>query len=339
MQITGKNSPDKIPPKKILIPEMLILLDRRPGTASQAIGLAEEIGLNYQIINLDYGLLAALPNIILSDSLKSLTKESRKKILALDYSPRLVISAGRRSAPIALYLKKLSKNKTKIIQIMNPNLDFRKFDFVILPKHDEVDKKKFPNLITTIGALTRVDEKLLQSESKKFPELQKITKTKVALLVGGSSNKTKFEIASAKKLAKISVDLAKKMNATLLILNSRRTSVELNEALKSSLEGDFQFFDWNEVKENNPYFAILNFVDFFVITGDSVSMISECCSTGKPVYIFDEKKLSSAKHRKFHKELIAQNYAKKLPENSALENFAPKQLRETKRVADLIIPN
>jgi len=331
MKITSKKLQNKI----------LILADKRPGTAAQAIGLAEEIAkkanLRYKIINLDYGFLSSLPNVFLSESLLRLTRNSRKETLELSHLPSLVISAGRRSAPIALHLKKESKNQTKIIQIMNPNLDFKKFDFVILPKHDEVNEERFPNLITTIGALTRVDEKILASESKKFPELEKITKIKIALLVGGSSNKTKFTTESAKKLAKISADLAKKMNATLLILNSRRTGVELNESLKSGLSGDCQFFDWKEVKEKNPYFAILNCADFFVITGDSVSMISECCSTGKPVYIFDEAEISSAKHRIFHQELVEQNYARKLFENFVLENFLPRKLCETKRVAGLIL--
>ncbi|MBU6140969.1 MAG: mitochondrial fission ELM1 family protein [Proteobacteria bacterium] len=316
--------------------EAWILTDKRPGTAAQAIGLAEEIGLKYKIINLDYSAFSSLPNIFLSESLLRLTADSKKKILKSDYLPSHVISAGRRSAPIALYLKKESKSQTKIIQIMNPNLDFKKFDFVILPKHDEVSAEKFPNLITTIGALTRVDEKRLASESEKFPELKKNTKTKIALLVGGSSNKTKFTAESVKKLAKISSDLAKKMDATLLVLNSRRTGKELNEALKSELSGDVQFFDWEEVKEKNPYFAILNCADFFVITGDSVSMISECCSTGKPVYIFDEAEISSEKHRRFHEELVAQNYAKRFLGDSVLENFSPQKLCETARVAKLV---
>ena len=66
-------------------------------------------------------------------------------------------------------------------------------------------------------------------------------------------------------------------------------------------------------------------------------MISEVCSTGKPLYIFDEKNISSMKHKKFHQELISQNYAKKLDKTiSLLENFSAKKLQETKRVAMMI---
>jgi mitochondrial fission protein ELM1 len=318
--------------------EIWILADGRQGTVSQSIGLAEEIGFDYKIINITYNFFVKIPNCFFSDSLLRLSSSSRKKFENLDYLPSLVISAGRRSSPIALFLKKKSENKTKIIQIMNPDLDFSKFDFVILPKHDEADEAKNDNVITTIGALTKVRENVVISEQKKFAaEFDEIKKSKIALLLGGSSNKTNFEKESAIKLAKISSEFTKNMGATLLILNSRRTSDELTNAAKSSLDCDFKFFDWKEVRENNPYLAILGYADFFIITGDSVSMISECCSTGKPVYIFDEKEISSPKHRRFHSSLFEKNYARDLAKTSEkLENFSPEKLRETKRVAALI---
>ncbi len=322
----------------IIKDEIWILADDRPGTVSQSIGLAEEIGFDYKIINLTYSFFANLPNYFLSESLLRLSKESRKKIQQQDYLPNLIISAGRRSAPIALFLKKKSQNQTKVVQIMRPNLALEKFDLVVLPKHDEVDEKKFPNLVNTIGALTKINEKTIEKEKEKFALwFREIDKTKIALLVGGSSNKTNFDVESAIKLAKISSNLAKNMDATLLILNSRRTSTELTQAIKSSLECDFKFFDWQEVRDENPYLAILGYADFFIITGDSVSMISECCSTGKPVYIFDEKEISSIKHRKFHRDLLAKKFVRKLSGKiSELKNFAPKKLQETKRVAAII---
>ena len=36
----------------------------------------------------------------------------------------------------------------------------------------------------------------------------------------------------------------------------------------------------------NPYYAMLRISDFFVVTGDSISILSEVCSTGKPVYVY-----------------------------------------------------
>lgn len=318
--------------------EIWILADNRPGTVSQSIGLAEEIGFEYKVINLSYGFFSFLPNCFLSKSLFRLTKENRKKFQNLNYLPSIVISAGRRSAPISLFLKKKSQGNSKIIQIMNPNLDLAKFDFVILPKHDEVDESKYSNVITTIGALTKVNDKIIASECEKFSSrFQNIHKKKIALLIGGSSNKTTFTAASAAKLAKISSEIANELDATLLILTSRRTGNELTESIKSNLDCDFRFFDWKDSQNENPYLAILGYADFFIITGDSVSMISECCSSGKPVYIFDEKEISSAKHRKFHHNLFAESCARKLPKYSKIEeDFVPKKLQETKRVTSII---
>lgn len=318
--------------------EIWILGDDRPGTVSQSIGLAAEIGFESKLFNLSYSFLAKLPNFILSNSLLRLKCESAKNLKNPNYFPRLIISAGRRSAPIALYLKKKSGGKSKIVQIMRPGMNLKKFDLVVLPKHDGVDEKKFGNLVTTIGALTKVTDKIITAEQEKFsPWFREIKKEKIALLVGGSSKSTQFDEKSAAKLAKHASEIARNMDATLLILNSRRTSPELNEALKSNLSCDYKFFDWAEVKNNNPYLAILGEANYFIITGDSVSMISECCSTGKAVYIFDEKEISAPKHRLFHRELIKENYAKKFSsEIFKLEKFSSKRLQETKRIALII---
>ncbi len=318
--------------------EIWILDDGRPGTISQSIGLAEEIGFDYKIIKLDYSFFILLPNFFLSSSLIRLKNSCAKKLQEQTHFPRLIISAGRRCATIALYLKKKSQNKSKVIQIMNPNLDFKKFDLVVLPKHDGLSEKDFPNLVTSIGALTKINEKIIAQEQKKFaPWFCDIKKNKIALLVGGSSKGGEFELESAIKLAKNSSEIAKNMDATLLILNSRRTGDALTNAIKSNLDCDFKFFDWEEIKNNNPYLAILGEADFFVISGDSVSMISECCSTGKPTYIFDEKNISSKKHRRFHQNLFDENFARIFSSDlSRLEKFSSKRLQETKRIALIV---
>lgn len=321
--------------------EIWILSDDRPGTSSQAIGLAERIGFEYRVINLKYNFLASIPNFLFSKSLLRLNKESKSEILSSDYLPRVVISAGRRSATIGLFIKKISHSKTDLIQIMNPNLNFKKFDLVILPKHDEIDEKKFKNLVTTIGSLTKIDEKIIANEVEKFHSwFANISKKKIALIIGGSSKKTVFDEESAKKLAEISSKISNNMDATLLILTSRRSDEKIIEAIKSNLNCDFKFFDWRIIKEDNPYLAILGYSDFFIVSGDSVSMISECCSTGKPVYIFDSNKISTEKHRRFHENLLSNNFAKKLEDDQeTLENFLPKKLEETKRVASIIRQN
>ena len=110
--------------------------------------------------------------------------------------------------------------------------------------------------------------------------------------------------------------------------------------IKNNLTCDNVFFDYETIKDNNPYLASLGYGDFFIAMGDSVSMISECASTGKPLYIFDEKNISTKKHRRFHQNLFDDNYARKLESGvNILDNFSNKKLQETQRVALLIRDN
>lgn len=318
--------------------EILILGDERIGTISQSIGLARALKLKYKIIDLKYNKLSILPNFIFSESPIRLQKNSKIELDKITNFPKLIISAGRKSSTAALYLKKKSQGKSKVIQIMNPNFNLEKFDLVILPKHDKIDEKKFPNAVTTIGALTMVDEERILEEKEKFSSwFESGKKNKITLMLGGPSKKTKFTKDSAIHLAKICSNITNNMNAKLFILNSRRTGDELTATFQSHLKCDFKLFDWKKLDGENPYLASLAISDYFIVTGDSVSMISECCSTGKPIYIFDEAEISTEKHRRFHKNLFAENYARNLDDNiSNLENFSTKKLQETKKMASLI---
>ena len=223
------------------------------------------------------------------------------------------------------------------MQIMNPNWDFAKFDVVILPSHDK--KNQNHNVIRMIGSLTRIGDELLENEYKKFSDvLEKVSSPKIALLVGGSSKKGKFTNQIAKDLGKLVSEITKQMNGNLLVLNSRRTGEKITEILDQNLSCSKKFFKWKSQDWQNPYFAVLQAADFIIATGDSISMCSEICSLGKPIYIFNSPEICSAKHLKFHQDLFAQGFAKKLDEKTKiLENYSTKKLIETQRIAELIV--
>jgi hypothetical protein len=330
----------KIP---IISNEVWLIEDKRPGTFSQVLALAKEIcdqtGFIQKKIKVDYNFLAKLPNFLIKNSLIHVSSKTKLFLNNIQSLPKLIIGAGRRSATISLWLKNKFGEEVKNLQIMNPNLNFNKFDFVILPEHDKFSQKNSANILTTIGALNSINCNFSKQEEKKFFDcfLSK-KKVTIALLIGGSGKNTNFNEESMLNLCLQINKITKEMDAQLLILNSRRTSENLNQIIKKSFDCVFNFFDWKIVKENNPYPFILKMADFFVITGDSVSMISECCSTGKSVYIFDEKKISSSKHKVFHQNLFDKNYARKLDKSMIkLEIFSPEILFESRRIAKVIL--
>jgi hypothetical protein len=321
--------------------EIWILDDGRAGNLSQSLGLADELGYEYKIIKINFGFFKFLPNFFFKKSLIRIDRNCKKKLKNLNYYPNLIISAGRRLASTSLYLRKKSQEKSKIIQIMKPGMSFELFDFVILPKHDLIrskKNKKAKNVIRTIGALTKNNSQKIEAEMKKFSSwFSNITEEKIALLLGGSSKNTDFSLKAAENLAEIISRITKNMKAKLLILTSRRSGEELSKYFESKLDCDYEFFNFEKYKKENPYLAILGYANFFVVTGDSVSMISECCSTQKPVYIFDDRMVSSYKHRKFHNNLFEEKIAKKLEKNlNKLEKYSYPALQENKRIAEII---
>lgn len=318
-----------------------VLDDNRAGNYAQSFGLATELANNLDakaiVKNINYNSFARLPNFLKINGLYTISKNSQNEILNSDEKPSIIISAGRKAAPLLGYLK--NKYQALVIQIMNPNFCFSKFDVVILPDHDK--EYNAGNIIRITGSLTRVNNEVLIKEYQKFANLfENISSPKIALLVGGSSRKGRFTHEIAVNLGEVVSKITSTMNAHLLVLNSRRTGDEITEILDQNLNCSKHFFKLPKNNNNwkNPYFAVLQAADFIVATGDSIAMCSEVCSLGKPVYIFNPPVLCPPKHLKFHESLFTKGYAKRLDEKTAvLENFAPQKLDETKRVANLII--
>ncbi|THG20285.1 hypothetical protein TEA_004224 [Camellia sinensis var. sinensis] len=62
------------------------------------------------------------------------------------------------------------------------------------------------------------------------------------------------------------------------------------------------FLEKNSTGDPNPHMGHLAWADAFIITADSVSMLSEACSTGKPVYVIGAERCTW-KFAEFHKSL------------------------------------
>ena len=95
-----------------------VLADDRAGNVNQLLGVAEALGWSYERKDIKYSKLIKLPNFLLGGTMLGIDKDSRKSLKAP--WPEVVLSAGRRSFPVARAIKRLSHNKTKIIQLMHP---------------------------------------------------------------------------------------------------------------------------------------------------------------------------------------------------------------------------
>ena len=314
-------------------PIVWVLVDNRIGNANQAIELAETIGKQYEIKNIEYNSFGSLPSYFLS-MFPIHIKKSVLLNLKKDPLPDVVISAGRRTAALALYLKKLSNDKIKIIQIMRPNIKPKEFDLIILPQHDSFNYT-LPNIVRVIGALTNVQEKIQKSQSEfdtKYPEI----KNYIAVIIGGSTKGYKLTTDNAELLSKALINISQDHSLQLFITFSRRTP----PLVKSHFTKKFV---WPNViydplsGESNPYPAVLGRAEYIISTTDSISMCSEAVSTGKPVYVFCPPSFKLRKHNYFIQQLVDLGLAKRLDlSGNSLEKYDYEPLAEISKVAEII---
>ncbi|HAF93670.1 MAG TPA: hypothetical protein DCG67_18190, partial [Pseudomonas sp.] len=72
---------------------------------------------------------------------------------------------------------------------------------------------------------------------------------------------------------------------SLLVSTSPRTPAAASQALLAAVETPVFSYRFGSGDEN-PYRALLALADAFVVTGESVSMLTEACMTGRPVAVF-----------------------------------------------------
>lgn len=285
-----------------------LLLDDRVGNRSQCLGVADALDVSCVEKELSYAPLAKLPNRVFGASFIGLAKSSRNALVAP--WPDLVIAAGRRTAPVALKIKRLSKMKTKLIQIMWPgSYEIDQFDLVCVPNHDEVPDLQ--NIFRITGAPSSIKSTGNGVADAPLTELFKnLSSPRIALLCGGSTKNRHFTDDMASELGRSASTMALGSGGSLLVTTSRRTG-KATEALLHEIHAPSHIHRWDDGGEN-PYRAILQQADAIIVTGESISMCSEACSTGKPVYIYGPQSLVTEKHRRFHQELYDLGYARPL---------------------------
>lgn len=289
-------------------PLIWVLADDRAGNVSQCLGVAEALGVPFETKKITYNRLTKLPNFLRGSSLLGVdTKKS--DALTAPY-PDIVIAAGRRTAPIARYIKRQSGGKTKLVQIMWPDFPSGDFDIIAVPEHDNLRHRH--NVLPIVGSPSRIRQERLSAEQEQWqPKFANLPAPRIAMLVGGNTKKHRFSPEHASALGEMANALATEAGGSLMVTTSRRTEPESNQALRQAITCPHYFYDWQSSDEN-PYFGYLACADALIVTGDSMSMCSEAVATGKPVFIFAPDAITSTKHSRLHKHLIELGYAKAL---------------------------
>ncbi|MDB5478511.1 MAG: hypothetical protein JWM96_1006 [Alphaproteobacteria bacterium] len=278
-----------------------ILTEGLKGTENQCLALAGAAGLapEIKVVKLKNPWKAVTPWIT-HFSPKALAPGSS----ALNAPwPDILIASGRKAIAPALWIKRQSGGRTKLVIVQSPVIKNTHFDLVVVPQHDRYRGKKTLEITGALSLITA--EKLAAARAEWEPILSALPSPRIAVLIGGNSRTHKITPQVTHHLVMQLKSLLQDGHS-LMLTASRRTPEAIQKQLRQALSGNLHFYDGTGP---NPYQGYLAWADTILVTEDSVSMASEAISTGKPVYII-KMAGGSPRFKRFHDNLVQQGYAR-----------------------------
>ncbi|MBH69483.1 MAG: hypothetical protein CMM58_14100 [Rhodospirillaceae bacterium] len=304
-----------------------ILSDGTVGMEVQAVALAKAMSLNYIIKSITpSNILRIFPGFGVVPGI-SIQKKSQME-LGPPY-PRFLITCGRRHAGAAIALKRISRNQTYTIHIQDPRIRPTFFDTLVVPEHDPT---RGANVITSKGSLNNISATTLEKEGRRFASLTKsLPNRKVAINIGGSTRNSTVTATQADKIVAQLRLLADQTNCGLMITTSARTDNILKNAI-FRLSDRPDTIVWSN-GDTNPYIGFLALADSILVTSDSINMISEACSTGKPVYVLPMGPIPPRRRKFLH---LMEKDGRTRFFDGHLETWTYEPLKEAERIARVL---
>lgn len=286
-----------VKPVDVAALRLLIISDGRPGHESQSLGLVQALGVaDPEIVTLrpvwPTGVMARLSRLL----------PVTWRYVALPDARQLdvVVGTGWQVSRVVRAMKRQNPGLFTV-QMMRPSGRPKDYDVVVLPTHDLTGwgARRWQgagNVVRTLAAPNRITKALLDQEAARWQQrVRQVGAPRLAVLVGGATKRDAFD---AKAAAMLGTELAKAAKAKgfgLMVSTSRRTGEAATRALQKALqESGVPLVFWappgvlpeQDLGRDNPYHAFLGLAEAVVVTADSVSMVSEAATAGKPVHLW-----------------------------------------------------
>ena len=303
----------------------LLLTEGYHGMISQVEGLAKALQAEFQhkIVRLNWPWnfippkLTPISEIILKD----------KDYITENKGFDLVISCGRKSVIPSAIIKKKNTN-IFTIHIQDPKVNYKNFDVIIAPEHDDL---KGENVISSKGSIHYITQSEIE-KAKNYLVNKFQNENIVSLILGGP---TKYYSFSNEELTqvfkKIKSNFISQGHKVLVIPSMRTPKRIIDLAMKEFAKEGFVV---NTV-DRQAYLSALALATNIVVTCDSTSMISEASASGKPIFVAHMKpKKNNYRFKKFFQLFKEMGITKELEEK--IDNWTYNRLNEADRIATLI---
>ena len=246
--------------------------------------LAEALGWPFETKRMRYRHWELLTKLLWGATLAGINRRDSSP-LAPPW-PELVITAGRRNEAVARWIRRQAGGETRLVHVGRPWAALDRFDLIIttpqyqLPERPNILHNSLPLHAITPAALT-------QATAHWAPRLEHLPRPWIGVLMGGDSGPFVFTPEKGARLGRLVNELATRNGGALLVTDSARTPAAAFDAFARQLQAPAWIFRWSAGAADNPYHAYLGLADILVVTGESMSMMTEASATGKPLYIFD----------------------------------------------------
>jgi len=211
---------------------------------------------------------------------------------AMKYKADYIVSCGSQAAGVNFILSQ--NHLSKSISILTPGLvSQERFNAVVLPQHDQPKALRRGRLITTKASPNLINKAYLKEQSegliKHFSHLKNNVRTKFGVLIGGDTKGVKFNEVQIRELVSQIKEAALHYNVDILLTTSRRTPAAIEQVIAK----EFKNFERCQLciianQRNIPEAVggILGLSDLIIVSGESVSMVSEALSSGRRTIVF-----------------------------------------------------
>ena len=300
------------------MPAIWVIDAYRAGERRQVHALAraasDALGWPCETLQLTYRQGVFWPHLLRQATLAGVRRADRDRLDAP--WPDLVITAGVRNEPVGRWLRQASGGRTRYVHVGRPWGRLDDFDLLVTtPQYRVAAHRNVLQNDLTLHDLTA--QGLAHSAAAWEARFAHLPRPWIGVLVGGNSGPYTLGPRAADRLLDQALAAARRSGGSLLITTSARTPVAVNQRLRRRLADaavpvPYFLQGWGDIDANasrdsacaeihdgpglmalsgpraeNAYPGILALADGFVVTADSIAMLSEACATGRPVFMFD----------------------------------------------------
>lgn len=329
-------------------PLIWALCDGRAGNDNQTLGVAHACGGRVLPLRIGFNPAVSLAKLGLAPAWTAVDDASRASLKDAP-APDVIIGAGGRLSAAAHYAKTTLAPYALRVQILLPPRITRDTDLLVHPLHDV--PRNVPRSVQTLriaGAPNRIGALLPAASEGGGARLRAFLRvrrgdTLAAIFLGGAVKGVKPPGASEAQHVRACLEkMADKGDADVFVfVVSRRTPKPFTALLQSYFPEAFFLGGKND---DGRFSAVDAYAaaDALCVTADSVSMCSEACSSGKPVFLLRFAGCMKRKHVMFSEFLLTDGYAEDMDGYLVRGSAKPrglsgKILRDTENVAETVL--